>query len=128
MKKIFLVEDHPLVRQGYTRLIGREADLEVCGEATSVQEALEKIPVAAPDLVIVDLSLQGSSGGMELVELLHARQPDLLLLVISGYEASVLADRALGAGARGYLAKHHAAEALVEAIRQVLGGQRYLSD
>lgn len=127
MKKIFLVEDHPVVRQGYALLIRREADLDVCGEATSVAEALEKIPRASPDLVIVDLSLQGHTGGLELVTHLHERQPDLLLLVISGYEASLYADLVLDAGARGYLVKHQAADLLIEAVRRVLDGQRYLS-
>lgn len=126
MHKIFIVEDNEIIRQAYTDLIEREPDLKTCGTASSTTEALKKIPRVDPDLVIVDISLDGTNG-IELVEALQNRQPQLLILVISGYDESFYAQKAIQAGARGYVTKVKVRN-ITTAIRQVLNGGYYFSD
>ncbi len=126
--RVFIVEDHPLVREGYASLVARTGDLEVCGEAASAQEAIAQIPAARPDAVVVDISLQGGPDGIELVKHLQARHPDLRILVVSGMDESLYAERALRAGARGYIMKQEATRAITGAIRAVLSGEIYLSE
>lgn len=126
-KRIFILEDHPIMRRGYRTLINGEPDIMVCGEAETAAEALEKIPTAAPDLVIADISLEGMNG-IEFVKHLRAKQPGLDVLVVSMHDESLYAERALQAGAAGYLMKKEADGLAIRAIRQVLQGRYYVSD
>ena len=124
--RIYIVDDHPVVRLGYASLIDAEAGLDVCGQASSAEEALQQIQEAAPDLVIADLSLGGLSG-LELLKRLHARSPELLLLVVSMHDETLYAERALSAGARGYVMKGEVSDVIITAIRRVLDDGVYLS-
>jgi DNA-binding NarL/FixJ family response regulator len=125
--KIIVVDDHPIVRQGLVQMIGHEPDMEVCGEAEAAADALKVIAASGPDAAIVDLSLKGSSG-MELLKDIRVRYPKLPVLVLSVYDESMYAERALRAGARGYMMKEEAAEKVITAIRRILSGQIYLSE
>jgi DNA-binding NarL/FixJ family response regulator len=124
--RIFLVDDHPVFRHGLRGLIAEETDLEICGEAESTEEAIEKIPEYAPDIVLVDISLKGVSG-IELIKALKTSQPELPTLVLSMHDEDLFAERAVRAGAAGYLMKHEAADRVVEAIRGALRGDLVLS-
>ncbi len=124
--KILLVDDHPIVRQGLGELIEEEPDLSVCGEARDSAEALQVIDARRPDLVIVDISLHDTSG-IELIKDLKARHPGLPALVLTMHDETLYAERALRAGARGYVMKEEATENVLAAIRMVLSGQIYLS-
>ena len=126
-KKIFLVDDHPLVREWLGLLLQREPDLMICGEAEDVHDAVEKIEKTRPDLAVVDISLR-STHGLELIKDLQARVPELPLLVLSMHDESLYAERVLRAGARGYITKQEATKKVLVAIRQVLDGQIYLSE
>lgn len=126
-RKIFVVDDHPIMRRGYHFLMDQETDLEVCGEAGGAMEALEKIPQVHPDLVIVDISLGGMSG-LELIKHLQVQYPDLPTLVVSAHDESLYGERAMLAGARGYIMKNEVDTSVVEAIRRILQGGFYLSD
>ena len=125
--RIFLIDDHPLVRLWLGQLIEEQGDLVVCGEAANVREALRKIDVARPDLVIVDISLPGASG-MELIKALKIQYPNLLMIVLSMHEETVYAERAIRAGARGFVMKRETANRIIEAIYQVLRGKLALSE
>lgn len=125
--KILLVDDHPIVRLGLVHLIEREANLEVCGEAEDAAQAYLAVEKLRPDLVVVDISLPGANG-LALIKRLQAQFSKLPVLVLSMHSERLYAERALRAGARGYVRKHEASENLVEAIRKVLGGRIYLSD
>jgi DNA-binding NarL/FixJ family response regulator len=125
-KRIFLVDDHAVLREGLAELINHSADLAVCGTASSSEEALARIPEARPDLVVVDLALP-ETGGMELLRLLKLRHPTLPALVLSMHDESVYAERTLRAGAKGYIMKHEAITEVQAAIRRVLEGGLYLS-
>lgn len=123
---IFIVEDHPVARQGFATFIGQAPDLTVCGEAGSVTEALDAIPGANPDLTIIDIGLDGSSG-VELMKQLRERLPELKMLVVSMHDEMLYAERALRAGAGGYIMKSATASSLLEAIHTVLSGRVYVS-
>ena len=125
--RVFIVDDHPIVRQGLTQMINQEADLTVCGEAEEAQVALQAVAELHPDLVLVDLSLKGGSG-LELIKALRARQSTLPVLVVSMHDESLYVERALRAGARGYIMKHEATDIMMNAIRRVLRGEIYVSD
>ena len=125
--RIYLVEDHPVTREGFAQLINFQRDLEVCGQAGIVAQALTEIAVLNPDLVIVDISLAGTSG-IELIKDLVSRDPILKVLVLSMHDESLYAERALRAGARGYVMKQAATEHVMAAIRHVLSGGVYLSE
>jgi DNA-binding NarL/FixJ family response regulator len=125
-KRIFIVDDHAVLREGLGGLINQSEDLMVCGESASAEEALERIPAAHPDLAIVDLSLPGI-GGLELLKTLKLQHPSLHLLVLSMHDEAHYAERAVRSGARGYIMKHHAVSEVLAAVRQVLGGELYLS-
>jgi DNA-binding NarL/FixJ family response regulator len=127
MSKILIVDDHPLVRAGLAQLIGDCPDLEVCGEAANMSEALRQIDNNAPDLAIIDLSLAGGSG-LDLIEHIKSRNLDILMLVASMHDETLYAERVLAAGARGYINKQEAQDSIIRAIRQVLGGKVYLSE
>ncbi|MBI4660366.1 MAG: response regulator transcription factor [Verrucomicrobia bacterium] len=120
--KVLLVDDHPIVREGLVRVLERESDLEVTGQAGSVREALEQIEQARPDFAIVDISLAGRNG-IELIKQMRLQCPQLPILVHSMHEESVYAERALRAGASGYLMKQEAPEKLVQAIRTIMQGE-----
>ncbi len=126
MTKILIVDDHPLVRAGFAQLIGDCPDLEVCGEAADMAEALKQIDATGPDLAIIDLSLAGGSG-LDLIEHIKSRGSDILMLVASMHDETLYAERVLAAGARGYINKQEAQERIIQAIRQVLAGKVYLS-
>ena len=125
--KVFLVDDHPIVRQGLALFIEREPDLMVCGEAEDATSALQAIRESSPDFVILDISLNGPDG-LELLKTLRVRYPNLPALVLSMHDESVYAERALRAGANGYIMKQEAADKVITAIRHILGGDVYLSD
>jgi len=125
--KVFLVDDHPLVREWLSQLIQREDDLAVCGEAEDTQEALNKIEETKPDIVVADISLKNTHG-LELVKDLQARLPLLPVLVLSMHDESLYAERVLRAGAKGYITKQEATKKILQAIRQVLSGQIYISE
>ena len=125
--KVLLVDDHPLVREGLVNLISQEADLQICGEAGNEPRALELIRIAQPRVAIVDISLESGSG-IELIKSIKAMFPSVMVLVLSMHDESLYAERALRAGARGYVMKREAAKKVIEAIRCVLAGQLYVSD
>jgi DNA-binding NarL/FixJ family response regulator len=125
--KIFLVDDHPLVREWLTNLIRQQPDLAVCGEAEDAPHALREIAAAKPDVAIVDISLKQGSG-IELIKDLKALDPNLAVLVLSMHDEQLYAERALRAGARGYIMKRETAKKIILAIRQMLGGKIYMSD
>ena len=125
--RILIVDDHPIVRQGLARLIGRDPGLRVCGEAGNAAEALKLLHAERPDLVILDLSLATGSG-LELAKDIQARWPGLPMLMLSMYDEAFCAERALRAGAKGYIMKDQAADEVLTAIRKVLRGEIYLSD
>jgi DNA-binding NarL/FixJ family response regulator len=125
--QVFLVDDHPLVREWLSQLIQREEDLAVCGEAEDTQEALQKIEGTKPDIVVADISLKNTHG-LELVKDLQARLPLLPVLVLSMHDESLYAERVLRAGAKGYITKQEATKKILQAIRQVLSGQIYISE
>jgi len=124
--KVFIVDDHPVVRRGLAEVIGQEADMQVCGEAGDVADAMRKIEASAPDVVVVDISLDNESG-IELIEHVHARWPATKTLVSSAHDEQVYAGRVLRAGALGYVSKRESLSKIVEAIRHVLRGGVYLS-
>jgi DNA-binding NarL/FixJ family response regulator len=126
MTRILIVDDHPLVRTGFSQLIGDCPDLEVCGEAGDMAEALKQIDATSPDLAIIDLSLAGGSG-LDLIERIKSRNKDILMLVASMHDETLYAERVLAAGARGYINKQEAQDSIIRAIRQVLSGKVYLS-
>jgi DNA-binding NarL/FixJ family response regulator len=125
--RIFIVDDHAMFRDGLQQLIDREADLIVCGDAAEAVEALERISKSEPDLVIVDISLSGKSG-LDLIKVIKDRYEDLPVLVVSMHEESLYAERALRAGAMGYVMKQEPAKVVKVAIRKVLAGDMYLSE
>lgn len=125
--KVFLVDDHPIVRQGLALFIDREPDLVVCGEADGATSALHAIQESTPDFVVLDISLDGPDG-LELLKTLRAKYPGLPVLILSMHDESVYAERALRAGANGYIMKQEATDKVLTAIRHILGGEVYLSD
>ena len=125
--RLYLVEDHPVTRQGFAQLINFEPDLQVCGEAGSAARALAEIPAAKPNLVVVDISLEGTSG-IELIKDIAARHAALPVLVLSTHDETLYAERALRAGAKGYVMKHQPTAEVIAAIRKVLRGGVYLSE
>ena len=126
-RKILIVDDHPVVRDGLTSLINHEDDLFVCGETGEAQKALKLISELKPDVVIVDITL-GDSDGIELTKDIKARHAKLPVIVLSMHDESVYAERALHAGARAYLMKDTVSDRIITAIRTVLGGEVYVSD
>ncbi len=127
MTRIIIVDDHPLMRKGLMMSLSAESDVEVCAQASSAEEAMTLVESENPDLAIVDISLPGMSG-LELVKHLHAIRPELYTLVVSRHDESLYAERAIRAGARGYIMKHEAGDVLMKAVRRVLSGGIYVSD
>lgn len=125
--KILLVDDHPLVREGLANLIHQQPDLEVCGEAASQPQALQLIADAKPHIAVIDISLENGSG-LELIKSVKAMHPSVAMLALSMHDESLYAERALRAGARGYLMKREAAKKVIQGVRAVLAGQLFVSE
>src|ERR1700719_882324 len=126
-KMVFVVDDPPIVRQGLTLLINQECDLAVCGEAEEMHSALSAILAVRPDILIVDISLNGPDG-LELLKNIRISSPRLPVLILSMHDESIYAERALRAGANGYIMKQEATEKVLVAIRKILRGDVYLSE
>jgi DNA-binding NarL/FixJ family response regulator len=126
-RRVLIVDDHPIVRQGLRRMIEAESDLVVCGEVQTEREARAAIRTLVPDVVIVDISL-AQGDGLELVRDVHAQRPDLPMLVLSMHDELIFGERLLAAGASGYIMKQAASEQLLVALRRVLTGSVYISD
>lgn len=124
---MFIIDDHPVVRQGLALLINRETDLEVCGDAEDSISAFERLETLTPDIVILDLSLSGPDG-LELLKSIRSRHASLPVLVLSMLDESLYAERALRGGANGYIMKQEATEKVLVALRRILGGGIYLSE
>jgi DNA-binding NarL/FixJ family response regulator len=126
-KTIFIVDDHPVLVRGLTGLIESEPDLAVCGTAATCRTALAAIGESRPDLVIVDLTLEGSDG-LDLIKDMKRRHPKIPALVLSMHDEAVYAERSLRAGARGYVTKQQLDDVVLGAIRRLLDGETYMSD
>jgi DNA-binding NarL/FixJ family response regulator len=126
-RRVFIVDDHPIVRQGLALFINREADLTVCGDAEEAGSALQRIQALRPDIVRVDISLNGPDG-LDLLKSLRAYDHRLPVLILSMLDETLYAERALRAGASGYIMKQEATEKVLVAIRRILGGGIYVSD
>lgn len=124
---VFIVDDHPLVRDWLSRLINEETDMEVCGWADKTDDAIGVIERLQPGVIIVDIGLRGKSG-LELIRLLTDQNPKELILVLSMHDEAVYASRALKAGARGYVSKRETTERVILAIRRILAGGMYVSE
>ncbi len=124
--RILLVDDHPLVREGLAARIDAQPDLEVCGEAGTIRAALIEFQQSTPDLTIVDIQLEDGNG-IDLIKDIHARSPHAKMLVVSAFDETLYAERALRAGALGFINKRELQDKVLEAIRTVLKGERYLS-
>ncbi len=124
---IMIVDDHPLVRERLAEIINREPDLTVCGEAENRSEALDAISASPPSLALVDLTLKDSDG-LELIKDIRSRWPNMLVLVVSMHDESLYAERAIRAGAQGYITKQEATRNVLLAIRSVLAGHIYLNE
>ncbi|MDC7125856.1 MAG: response regulator transcription factor [Spirochaetales bacterium] len=126
MNNVIIVDDHPIVREGFKKLNDSEKDLKVIGTAESSSEAAELIPKELPDIAMVDLSLKDRSG-IELIKDLQAICPDVKILVVSLHDEEVYAERALKAGAKGFIMKAEAVDDIINAVKKVLNGEMYLS-
>jgi DNA-binding NarL/FixJ family response regulator len=125
--RIFIVDDHPLVREGLANLINQQSDLNVCGDAEDSAGAISAIQTTNPDVVLVDISLKNESG-LELVKTLRSQFPELAVIVLSMHDEALYAERALHAGARGYVMKRETTKNVLTAIHRVLEGDIYVSD
>lgn len=123
---ILIVDDHPIVRRGLRALFRDEPDLEICGEAESAAEALQQIREIEPDVVVIDLALKGGHG-LKLIEDIRAQNEQIKMLVSSMHDEMLFAERALRAGAMGYINKQASPEKIIDAIRQIIRGEIYLS-
>lgn len=127
MIRVFLVDDHPIVRHGMAQLVAAEADLAVCGDAADAASALEAIAAADPGVIILDVSL-GATSGIDLIRELKQRAPHAVVLVVSMHDEELYAERALRAGASGYVMKHEATQSILRAIRSVAAGGVFVSE
>jgi len=125
--RVFIVDDHPLVREGLTNLINGQDDLIVCGEAKDSAQAITGVVKARPDVALIDISLENESG-FELIKQLRSQFPQVALIILSMHDEGLYAERALRAGARGYVMKHETSKSVLASIRQVLGGGVYVSE
>lgn len=126
-KRILVVDDHPIIRQGLALMLNREADLVVCGEAEDATGAMLVMASARPDILIVDISLNGPDG-LDLLKNIRTTHPALPVLILSMHDESIYAERALRAGANGYIMKQEATEKVLVAIRRILNGEIYVSE
>jgi DNA-binding NarL/FixJ family response regulator len=125
--RVLLVDDHPMVREWLANLINQQTDLQVCGEADCAPKAMQLMGVVNPQVAVVDISMDGGSG-IELIKSIKASHPGVLVIVLSMHDEALYAERALRAGARGYIMKREATRNVLQAIRCVLGGKLYLSE
>lgn len=125
-RRVFVVDDHPMTREGLAAIIGRQADLELCGQASNAAEALSELPRLVPDLMVTDMTMPGRSG-LEFIKDVSVMMPGLPMLVLSMHDEMLYAERALRAGARGYVMKDAGSARLLDAIRLVLNGDTYVS-
>lgn len=125
-KRLLIVDDHPVFRHGITQLIGQLRDVTICGQAENAQGALEAMRRLKPHVVLLDVSMPGTNG-IEIIKLMLAEQPRLIILVLSMHDESIYALRALRAGAKGYVMKQQAMENVLDALRKVIGGGIYVS-
>ena len=125
-RRIFLVDDHPMTREGLASIVNRQADLEVCCEASNPAEAMSELSKSKPDLMVTDMTMPGRSG-IEFIKDVHAMMPELPMLVLSMHDEMLYAERALRAGAQGYLMKDAGSAKVLEVMRLVLSGQSYVS-
>ncbi|HUD12962.1 MAG TPA: response regulator transcription factor [Terracidiphilus sp.] len=126
-KTVLIVDDHPLMRQGLSLLINQQQDMQVCAEAEEAQAAMQAIAQKKPDILILDISLNGPDG-LELLKTIRASDPGLPVLILSMHDEAIYAERALRARANGYIMKHEATEKVLVALRRILNGEVYLSD
>jgi len=126
-RKVFIVDDHPIVREGLAQMINREPDLAVCGDAQEMHEALASIEAQKPHILIVDISLNGPDG-LDLLKNIRTKDPSLPVLVLSMHDESIYAERALRAGANGYIMKQEATDRVLIALRRILNREIYVSD
>jgi DNA-binding NarL/FixJ family response regulator len=126
-RKVFIVDDHPIIREGLAQMINREPDLAVCGDAQEMHEAPEAIEVQKPHILIVDISLNGPDG-LDLLKNIRTKDPSLPVLILSMHDESIYAERALRAGANGYIMKQEATESVLIALRRILNREIYVSD
>jgi len=126
-RRVFIVDDHPLVREGLTNLINSQSDLIVCGEAKDSSEAIDGIAKERPDVAIIDISLTNESG-LELIKNLAKQFPQVAVVVLSMHDETLYAERALRAGARGYVMKHETSKSVLASIRRVIAGDIYVSE
>lgn len=127
MIRIVVVDDHPLMRKGLVMSLEADSDLEVCGQASSAEDGLGIVEKLNPDLVMVDISLPGMSG-LEMIKQIHAIRPSIKTLVVSRHDESLYAERAIRAGAKGYVMKLEAPDVMIKAVRKVMSGGIYVSD
>lgn len=125
--RVLLVEDHPMFREHLGQLINRDLGMTVCGEADNIRDAMRLIREKNPNIAIVDITLRGGSSGLELVKDLKAQNIDVAVLVLSMHDEDLYAERALRAGAKGYITKNEASTEVVKAIRTVMAGDVYVS-
>jgi DNA-binding NarL/FixJ family response regulator len=125
--RVFVVDDHPIVRRGLALLINREPDLAVCGEAEDAQAAMQSVTALRPDIMVVDISLNGPDG-LDLLKDVRMRHPGLPVLILSMHDESIYAERALRAGAQGYIMKQEATEKVLVALRRILSHEIYISE
>lgn len=126
-RRVLLIDDHPIFRDGITQLINNQPDMQVCGYVSSAPQALSAVDALKPDMLVVDISIQGTNG-IELIKTIRAQHPTLRALMLSSHDENLYAERALRAGARGYIMKAESSEKVIEAIRRVLSGDLYLSE
>jgi DNA-binding NarL/FixJ family response regulator len=126
-RRVLIVDDHPLLRKGIAALINQATDLVVAAEASAAQSALEELARQEFEIATVDISLPGTDG-IELVRMIHQRYPSVPVLVLSMHDESLFAERALRAGAMGFVMKHEPAETILHAIRRVLEGHTHVSE
>jgi len=125
-RKVLVVDDHPIVREGLAQMINREPDLSVCGDAEDMRGAVQLLDTLRPDILILDISLKGPDG-LDLVKHIRARDPELPVLILSMHDESIYAERALRAGANGYIMKQEATDNVLVALRRILSHEVYLS-
>src|SRR6202795_2278903 len=125
--RVLLVDDHPIVRQGLALLIDRESDLCVCGEAEGAHSAFHAITTLWPDMVVLDISLNGPDG-LDVLKEIRTNTTNLPVLILSMHDESIYAERAMRAGANGYIMKQEATEKVLVAIRRILNGEIYVSE
>lgn len=124
---VLLIDDHPIVRQGLALLISREPDLSVCGEAEGAHSGLQAVAALQPDIVVLDLSLSGPDG-LDVLKEIRLKSGNLPVLILSMHDETIYAERALRAGANGYIMKQEATERVLVAIRRILNGDVYVSE